>query len=76
MSEGENENREKDTSLGIDFGGTSVKVAAVRGGKLLGEVERIVTSDCDSADAMVTELAVSSRCSFSHCILEGSRAGV
>lgn len=59
MSDDENSEMDMAATLGIDFGGTSVKVAAVRGGKLLGEVERIVTSDCDSADAMVTELAVS-----------------
>jgi len=49
----------QDIALGIDFGGTSVKVAAVRGADILGEVERIVTSDCQSADEMVARFGVS-----------------
>ena len=49
----------QDIALGLDFGGTSVKVAAVRGAELLGDVERIITSDCNSADEMVAAFGVS-----------------
>ena len=46
-------------TLGIDFGGTSVKVAAVRGAEILGEVERIVTSESGSPEEMIAALNIS-----------------
>lgn len=46
-------------TLGIDFGGTSVKVAAVRGAELLGEVERIFTSESGSPEEMIAALKTS-----------------
>lgn len=46
-------------TLGIDFGGTSVKVAAVRGAEILGNVERIITSENGSPDEMIAALAIS-----------------
>ena len=46
-------------TLGIDFGGTSVKVAAVRGAEMLGEVERIVTSENGSPEEMIAALNIS-----------------
>jgi glucokinase len=46
-------------TLGIDFGGTSVKVAAVRGAEILSEVERIVTSENGSPEEMIAALNLS-----------------
>lgn len=44
-------------AIGVDFGGTSVKFGVVRGGELIGEIERVLTKDVASPDAMVEAMA-------------------
>lgn len=45
------------TSVGIDFGGTSVKLGVCRGGDLLCTDEPIPTSDFNGPDALIGEMA-------------------
>lgn len=40
-------------SVGVDFGGTSVKLAVVRGADILGEIERIPTKRYDGPDGLI-----------------------
>lgn len=43
--------------IGIDFGGTSVKLAVVEGGRLLTEIRRIPTQDFDGPDTLIDRIA-------------------
>ncbi|MCB1093782.1 MAG: ROK family protein, partial [Verrucomicrobiae bacterium] len=43
-------------SVGIDFGGTSVKLAVVDGANLMGEIERIPTRNFPEPDDLVAEI--------------------
>ncbi len=45
------------TVIGIDFGGTSVKLAAVAAGSLLGSIRRIPTQDFDEPGALIDRIA-------------------
>lgn len=45
------------TVIGIDFGGTSVKLAVVAGENLLTEVQRIPTQDFDHPDRLIDRIA-------------------
>jgi len=44
-------------SIGIDFGGTSVKLATVQGAELLTEIERIPTKSFDGPAELIEEIA-------------------
>jgi len=46
-------------TLGIDFGGTSVKIAVAAGSDIISETIRIPTQDHDSPDTLLEELAQS-----------------
>ena len=43
-------------TLGIDFGGTSVKIAAVEGAELISDMVRIPTQEHDGPDALIDEI--------------------
>lgn len=43
--------------IGVDFGGTSVKLATVAGGNLLGEVRRIPTQSFDEPESLIDRIA-------------------
>lgn len=45
------------TVIGIDFGGTSVKLAAVAAGSLLGSIRRIPTQDFDEPEELIDRIA-------------------
>ena len=49
-------NSDTPLSVGIDFGGTSVKLAVVDGANLLGEIERIPTRNFPEPDDLVAEI--------------------
>lgn len=44
------------TSIGIDFGGTSIKCALTRGPDLIGDVIRLITADLDSPTQALTAM--------------------
>lgn len=48
-------------AIGVDFGGTSVKFGVVRDGELIGDIERVLTRDVSSPDAMVEAMAAKVR---------------
>jgi len=48
-------------AIGVDFGGTSVKFGVVRGGELISDIERVLTKDVASPDAMVEAMAAKIR---------------
>ena len=43
-------------TLGIDFGGTSVKIAVAQGAELISEIKRIPTQEHESADSLIEEI--------------------
>ncbi len=43
-------------NIGIDFGGTSIKLAVVKNGELITEIERIDTQAFDGPDALLDEI--------------------
>ena len=43
-------------ALGIDFGGTSVKLGVVRGGAIIEEAPRIDTQEFDSARPLIERI--------------------
>ncbi|MDF1756116.1 MAG: ROK family protein [Verrucomicrobiales bacterium] len=43
-------------TLGIDFGGTSIKIAAVKGADLISDMERIPTQQHEGPDALIEEI--------------------
>lgn len=45
-------------SIGVDFGGTTVKLASVRGADLLGPIERIPTRDFSSPETLIEAIGV------------------
>lgn len=45
-------------SIGVDFGGTSVKLAAVRDAELLGPIDRIPTREFDSPETLIEAIGV------------------
>lgn len=45
-------------TLGIDFGGTSVKIAVADGAELISDIIRIPTQDHDGPDALIEEIDV------------------
>jgi glucokinase len=45
-------------SIGVDFGGTSVKLAAVRGAELLSPIDRIPTREFDSPETLIEAIGV------------------
>ena len=52
MSDTNPESLPSPTTIGIDFGGTSVKVGVVRGADVISEIERIPTQKYDGAEAL------------------------
>lgn len=45
-------------SIGVDFGGTTVKLAAVRGADLLGPIERIPTREFASPETLIEAIGI------------------
>jgi glucokinase len=64
-------------SIGVDFGGTSVKLAVVSGAEILGDIERIPTRQFDGPEGLINEIvSVIDRFRQSHSTIAAIGIGV